>query len=135
MTRSYYLKKDTPSITLEVNVSTIGEATTVALKKKSGGVIEKVTSSPLADGIIPLQDIGNGDRLGDSVLDVTTLIELDMIPQNLWDSSFENLVITYRFSGGIDGPQVYEYDLDDKTRSSSGKTILVRKAIRMILVA
>lgn len=135
MTRSYFFVKDCPSIKININVSTPGEATTVVTKKRSGGVAEQLATSPSADGIIPTIDIGNGEKLGNSVLDIVTLIELDpVVPQNLWDIAFENLVITYRLEGGIDGEQTYEYDNDDKSRSDSRKTILVKKAIKMILV-
>lgn len=135
MIRSYHITTQSSNISMGVHVSTPGEASSRIFKNRSGGTLEKLTDSgSRPDGIISLGFIGDHLKLADTVLEIITIVELENVEKSLWDQVFKNIVVEYTLDGGPDGQQLYEYDIDDKTRSKTHKTILIKKAIRIISI-
>jgi hypothetical protein len=130
-TRIYFLKKGQSNVSVAVSPVSIGVTSSVAKLKKSGGtVIDVGDSGRDATGTIARAVIGKSNDLLASALVITTIVNLTAVPKTQWNSVFENLRISYKMSGGIDGPQDFNVDNDDKTQILDGQLIVVTKAIK-----
>ena len=134
--RVYFVKKGQGAITLEVKPTTIGIASSVAKLKKSGGSVTDVGDSGNdATGKIQSVPVGKSADLLQSVLVITTIVDLTAVPKNQWNQVFEQLRVNYHLEGGIDGPQDFNVDNDDKSQILDGKMIIAVKAIKFELHA
>jgi hypothetical protein len=132
--RIYYLKQDQSLIMIDVKPVTIGIASTVVQLKKSGGTVVNLgDSSSDATGSIHHLPVGISSDLVNTVLVVTSVINLIHLPPDQWDSVFEQLRITYRVTGGMDRSQDFNLDNDDKIRLMEHQIIAATKAIKFIL--
>jgi hypothetical protein len=130
-TRIYFLKKGQANISVAVSPVSIGITSSVAKLKKSGGtVIDIGDSGNDATGSITQVVVGKSADLLASALVITTIVNLTAVPKTQWKSVFENLRISYKMSGGMDGPQDFNVDNDDKTQILDGQLIIATKAIK-----
>jgi len=134
MTRNYYLQNNSSPVYIKVDVSTPGIAYTEINKKRSGGSLEQIAKSSNASGKVSKKLINQANLLGSCVLEILTIIDLQTVPQAQWPTCYDSLVITYTMYGGVDGLQSFEFDVDDKKKSATGKTIVVSKAIRLTFI-
>jgi hypothetical protein len=133
MNRNYFVKKDsTDEISIKVMVSTQGSADTFVTKRRSGGSNELLIESPMHDGIIEKKSIGVSNILASSVLEITTMINLQNVPKENWQAAFDNLSIDYTMYGGADGIQEFEFDKDDIAKDKSGQFIIVSKPVKIV---
>lgn len=133
MSNSYHLRNDNSEISLKVKVGTIGNASTIATKNRSGGSFEEVAASPAtANGNISKKKIGiSSDLLGSTIV-VDVAILLDGVPKNQLDQAFENLFVRVTFFGGLDGEQFYDIGPNEKKQFMDKTLIIASKAIKMI---
>lgn len=133
MSNSYHLRNDNSEISLKVKVGTIGNASTIATKNRSGGSFEEVAASPAtANGNINKKKIGiSSDLLGSTIV-VDVAILLDGVPKNQLDQAFENLFVRVTFFGGLDGEQFYDIGPNEKKQFMDKTLIIASKAIKMI---
>lgn len=134
MTNTYFINNDSNSITIKVTISTPGFAVSRIDKEILGSSTEDIADSPV-DGIgdVPETIIGNANMLNGCTIETDTIIELNkIVPQDQWQTCFDNLVCKYVFTGGTYGVQTFNCDPDDKKKSTSGATITVAKMIRLI---
>ena len=132
MSNSYHLRNDNSEISLKVKVGTIGNASTIATKNRSGGSFEEVAASPAtANGNISKKKIGiSSDLLGSTIV-VDIAILLDGVPKNQLDQAFENLFVRVTFFGGLDGEQFYDIGPNEKKQFMDKTLIIASKAIKM----
>jgi len=129
--RVYFLSRQATPVTVEVTPVSIGVTSTVVQIKKSGGtVVDLGTSGSDATGKIATLSVGQFPGLLDSVLVITTVVNLTNVPKSQWDTVFDNFTATYLMQGGIDGDQNYNLDNDDKMQLMEGKLIVSTKAIK-----
>lgn len=131
MVRYYYLQNDAAPVTLQATVTAIGIASTVVQRKRSGGAVIPVPVQQDASGSIQPVILGPSADLLQSTLVINTVINLVNVDPYLWDHAFENAKITYTLQGGLDGEQVFEYDMDDKFRTEDHKIIIISKPIKL----
>ena len=132
--RIYYIRNDASLVMIDVRPVTIGIASTVVQLKRSGGsVVNLGDSGSDATGHIHHLPVGTSSDLSNTVLVVTTVINLVHLPQNQWDSVFEQLRIKYKISGGMDGDQDFNVDNDDRIRLMDNQIIAATKAIKFML--
>ncbi|HPH37907.1 MAG TPA: hypothetical protein PL108_09615 [Sediminibacterium sp.] len=130
-TRVYFLKTTNSTIKLSVLPTTIGIAATIVQLKKSGGsIIDLRDSVNDPNGIIDNLKVGKSTELLNSVLVVTTVVNLVNVPKGQWDNTFENIRISYPLEGGIDGKQTFNLDNDDKIQIMKKQIIVCTKAIK-----
>ena len=133
MSNSYHLRNDNSEISLKVKVGTIGNASTIATKNRSGGSFEEVAASPAtANGNISKKKIGISSDLLSSTIVVDVAILLDGVPKNQLDQAFENLFVRVTFFGGLDGEQFYDIGPNEKKQFMDKTLIIASKAIKMI---
>jgi hypothetical protein len=132
--RIYYIRDDHSLLLLNVRPVTIGIASTVVQLKRSGGTVLNLGDSGSdASGVIHHLPVGNSSDLVNTVLVVTTIVNLVSVPQNQWDNVFEQMRVSYRLSGGMDGSQDYNVDNDDRIRIMDNQIIAATKAIKFML--
>lgn len=132
--RNYYIRKDQALIMIDVRPVTIGIASTVVQLKRSGGTVVSLgDSGGDATGIIHHLPVGTSSDLVNTVLVVTTVVNLVHLQPNQWDSVFEQLRISYKLSGGMDGNQDFNMDNDDRIRIMDNQIIAVTRAIKFML--
>jgi hypothetical protein len=132
MKRIYDTGLDSNTITLEVSVGTVGVAYTATYLFRSGGQWNKIIESNAQSGNIPLTQIGLASNLRKSYIVVRTLIDLSYLSNDERESAEKNILIEYKFDGGLSGIQIYNPDLDDFTVTPNKKLISITKPIEMI---
>lgn len=133
MSNIYHLKPDNSSISIQVEVGTIGNASSVATKRKSGGTFTEIARSvKTANGNIPRKKAGTSADLAGSTIVVDVAVLLDGVPKNQLDQAFENLFVRVTLSGGIDGNQFYDVGSGDKNQFMEKRLIVASKAIKLI---
>jgi len=131
--RNYYIRDDKALIMIDVRPVTIGIASTVVQLKRTGGTVVNLGDSGSdATGTIQHLPVGTSSDLVNTVLVVTTVINLVHLPQAQWDSVFEQLRIHYKLTGGMDGTQDFNVDHDDRIRIMDNQIIAATKAIKFM---
>ena len=124
-------------VSITVEVSTIGEASTIVFKKVGTARPKSVAKTPIddnpADGRIETTTVLKKKDLIDASLDVDTIVELgEVVDPSLWDTAFENLQISYVMEGGADGKKVFKIKDAKKLRSQSRKIVSVELVVNII---
>jgi hypothetical protein len=133
MSNSYHLKNDNSDISVRVKVGTIGNASTIVTKHRSGGTFEEVAASAnTAAGNIPKKQIGVSAELISSTLVTDVAILLDGVPKNQLDQAFENLFVRVTLFGGLDGEQFYDIGPNEKKQFMDKRLIVASKAIKLV---
>lgn len=132
MSNSYHLKKDNAEIGVSARVGTIGIASTIVTKRRSGGSFEEIARSIHADGnILPKKAGVSTDLIGATVVaDLAVL--LDGVPQNELDQAFENIFFRVTLLGGLDGEQIFEVRPAEKKQFMDKRLIVASVAIKLI---
>lgn len=131
MVRTYFINKDDAPVKLKVTVNSIGIASSIVQRKRSGGSVELLKESKNATGSIPNFTVGASKDIINSTLVINSIIDLANVDTSLWDDAFNDLDIRYTLNGGVDGEQEYECDSDDKFRIQDNKFIVASKAIKL----
>lgn len=128
MPRNYSLGNVSNDITFEVMVATRGIVSTEVARKLSGSVFitqAKSVEPPNANGkgMITQRSLGFSEILDGSELIVFTVVRLDLVPQNEWDTMYENFSIELVLNGGGEGRKVFTITNKEKDRTSTGETM------------
>jgi hypothetical protein len=128
--RTYFIQTSEDYITLNVSPTSIGIVSTNVQFKKAGGNVTPVGDSNDASGNIQDIKVGMSSDLLNSVLVITSIVNLAGVPENQWENTFNQLSINYQLEGGIDGIQKYNLDNDDKMQIMDNQMIVATKAIK-----
>jgi hypothetical protein len=132
MSNYYYLNEGSNEISIMVEVETIGNASSIVTRKRTGGSYVVIAESESdASGSIPETDIGISKELIQSVIVVDTAVLLDGIPPGQYDKVFEDLRIKVTMEGGIDGEQRFNLKETEKKQFMDKTLIVASMAIKL----
>lgn len=132
MSNYYYLNEGINEISIVVEVETIGNASSIVTRKRTGGSYVVIAESESnASGSIPETDIGISKELIQSVIVVDTAVLLDGIPPGQYDKVFEDLRIKVTMEGGIDGEQRFNLKETEKKQFMDKTLIVASMAIKL----
>ena len=133
MSNTYHLRNNDSEIRIRVQVGTIGNASSIATKRRSGGSFEEIAkSAKTAAGNIPTKKVGISNELIGATIVVDEAILLEGVPKNQLDQAFENLFVRVTLFGGLDGEQFYDITTSEKKQFMEKRLIVASKAIKLI---
>ena len=133
MSNSYHLRSDGSTVSVKVQVGTIGNASSSVTKHRSGGSFEVVArSAKTAAGNIPKTAAGTSKDLIGQVIVTDVAILLDGVPKSQLDQAFQQLFVRVTISGGIDGEQFFDISPNEKKQFMDKRLIVASKAIKLL---
>ena len=130
---NYILSNNNNDVSIEVNVSTPGIATTKVFKI-TAAEIEEIKRSQNASGDIEPTNIDKANTLNNTLIKVTDDIDLKDVAKALWQSCFDNLVIQYTMRGGTNGAETFTCKNEEKSQSNDKRFIGCEKRIFLSIV-
>lgn len=133
MSNSYHLKTDNSDISVAAKIGTIGIASTIVTKRRSGGSFEEIVrSTKTAAGNISKKKVGISNDLVGSTIVADLAVLLDGVPKNQLDQAFENLFFRVTLSGGLDGEQIFDVGPTEKKQFMDKRLVVASIAIKLI---